>query len=99
LRQIKLSPFGQENVRKETIDGSISALPMPRDHRIFSIRAHEIAHNIAGNRFRPLPVTVIHGRHPTANVADTASLAHYPAGGRAPRFGHAGFIDYPSFNS
>jgi len=27
LRQIKLSPFGQENVRKETIDGSISVLP------------------------------------------------------------------------
>jgi len=99
LRQIKLSPFGQENVRKETIDGSISALPMPRDHRIFSIRASETAHRMAGNRIKLLPVSVIHGRHPTANVADTASLAHYPAGVRAPRFGHAGFIDYPSLNS
>ena len=47
----------------------------------FSIRAREMVHNNAESKLGLLPVTAIHGLHPTANVAATASLAYYPAGG------------------
>jgi len=52
-----------------------------------------MAHGIAGNGIRSLPVSVIHGRHPTAIVADAASQADYPASVRVHASDTRVFID------